>query len=501
MPTPLIEVKDIKKTFPGVVALSNVSFDVCPGEVHALVGENGAGKSTLIKILLGAHQPTSGTIFFDGKQVEFASPLDASSIGIEGVHQELMLVPWLPVKQNIFLNREPRAGKLHSFDLKTMGIESKRLLHEFSVDIDVDRPVKHYPPSIWKMIDIARVINLNPRLVIFDEPTAILTDREVSSLFARILKLKQQGVAVIYISHRLEEIRKIADRVTVLRDGQKIATHPVDSVTDDDIVRMMVGRDVASFYNRNIVPPGKELVSFHDITLRKGQRNLTLEVHAGEIVGLAGLVGSGRTEVVEAILGINKIESGSMLLGGKPFQPKNPTHTIRRRVVLVPEDRKYLGLILKFSVAANCVLSVINSLGTFFYNGKKQRDYADEMIDKLSIKTPSRDQLVGNLSGGNQQKVVIAKSLLADFDLLLLDEPTVGVDIGAKEEIHTFMDKLVAGNKGILKNSSDMTVNIGMCDRVYVMHDGEIVKHFTREDLCEENIAAYMLGTKRDEAV
>ncbi|MCC8189729.1 MAG: sugar ABC transporter ATP-binding protein, partial [Planctomycetes bacterium] len=407
MATPLIEVRNIRKTFPGVVALADVSFQVMAGEVHALVGENGAGKSTLIKILLGAHAPTAGEILFDGQPVRFRSPFDASQLGIEGVHQELMLVPWLSVKQNIFLNREPRRNALGSFDLAAMERQSAALLREFSVDIDVNQPVTRFPPSIWKMIDIARVINLNPRVVIFDEPTAILTDREVTSLFARIMRLKEQGVAVIYISHRLEEIRKIASRVTVLRDGRKIDTCEVAAITDDDIVRMMVGRDVSSFYNRTVVPPGRELVKFDDVTLEKGQRHLNLAVHAGEVVGLAGLVGSGRTEIAEAMLGMNRIVSGRLTYQGRECRPRNPSQMIRRRVVLVPENRKYLGLILKFSVAANAVLSIIPKLGRFFYDRRAERRAADDMIAKLSIKTPSRDQAVANLSGGNQQKVVL----------------------------------------------------------------------------------------------
>jgi ribose transport system ATP-binding protein len=503
MDAPLIEVKDIRKTFPGVAALSDVSFDVFPGEVHVLVGENGAGKSTLIKIFLGAYPPTSGSILFDSKEVRFRTPFDASRLGIEGVHQELMLVPWLSVKQNIFLNREPRSGVLRAFDLRAMGEKSRELLRGFGVDINVDRPVKEYPPSIWKMIDIARVINLNPRVVIFDEPTAILTEREVASLFVRILKLKEQGVAIIYISHRLEEIRRIADRVTILRDGRKVATCAASAVSDDDIVRMMVGRDMSSFYHRNAIPPGDELLSFQDVTLRKGQKHVTLRVCAGEIVGIAGLVGSGRTEIAEGILGINDIVSGKMLYKGKEFRPKSPSHMIKHGVVLVPEDRKYLGLILKFTIAANATLSVISRLGKFlfFFDAKKGDDLTDGMIRKLSIKTPSRDQTVGNLSGGNQQKVVIAKALLATFDLLIFDEPTVGIDVGAKQEIHSFTDQLVSAGKGVLMISSDLPEIIGMCDRVYVMYDGEIVKHFTRDQLSSDGIAAYMLGAKRDHAV
>jgi ribose transport system ATP-binding protein len=501
MGNPIIEAKNIGMVFPGVVALSNVNFDLHPGEVHALVGENGAGKSTLIKILLGAYQPTTGSIFFDSREVHLKSPFDASKLGIEGVHQELMLVPWLSVTQNIFLNREIKSGILNTFNLKKMTECSRKLLHDFGVDIEVDKPVKNYAPSIWKMIDIARVINLNPRLVVLDEPTAILTDREVSSLFKKIQELKNQGIGIIYISHRLEELQKIADRVTILRDGLKIETRNVADISDDEIVKLVVGRDVSGYYSRNIVPQRKELVSFKDVTLQKGQKNLNLNVHAGEIVGLAGLVGSGRTEIAQAMLGMNKILSGAMYYKEQLCRPRSPFQMIKRGVVLVPEDRKYLGLILSFSVAVNIVLSVMHLLGKFFYNTRKEKKYSDGMIKKLSIKTPTRHQIMSNLSGGNQQKVVIAKSLLTDSDFLILDEPTVGVDIGAKEEIHMVMDRLVGDGKGILMISSDLPEIIGMCDRVYVMYEGRIMKHFTRANLSEESIAAYMLGIKGSEEI
>jgi len=495
----LVQLRDIKKTFPGVVALSDVSLDIYAGEVHALVGENGAGKSTLIKILLGAYVPTAGSVSFDSREVSFATPFDASKLGIEGVQQELMLVPWLSVKQNVFLGREIRRGPLGGFDLRAMGAASEELLAGFGLDIDVNRPVKQYAPSIWKMIDIARVINLKPRVIVFDEPTAILTQKEVDSLFSRIAELKKSGAAVVYISHRLEEIRQIADRVTVLRDGGVIETRPIGSITDDQIVKMMVGRDVAGYYSRTIVEPGEELVSFRGVSLRKGQKDIDLSVSAGEIVGLAGLVGSGRTEVAEAIVGINKVIAGELRFRGESCAPKDPAAMIKRGVSIVPENRKYLGLILKFSVALNSVLSVFKSWTRVVYGKKREAELADRMIDRLSIKTPSRDQIVGNLSGGNQQKVVLAKALLADAKLLILDEPTVGVDVGAKEEIHKLMDSFVGEGGGILMISSDLPEVIGMCDRVYIMYEGRIVKHLARRELSSEAIAEYMLGAKKGE--
>lgn len=491
--SPIIRVEGLSKEFPGVKALKNVDFEVLSGEVHALVGENGAGKSTLIKCLIGAYIPNVGTIEFEGEQVHFNTPFDSSSLGIEAVHQELMLVPWLSVKQNIFLNRELYIGRTRLFDLKKMELESKKLLARFGLDIDVNKPVKNYSPSIWKMIDIARVINLKPKVIIFDEPTAILTEREVDSLFTAIKELKKDHVAIIYISHRLNELHQIGDRVTVLRDGCKINTCEVASITDDDLVKMMVGRDVSNYYSRNTNRPGKEIVSLEHVSLKKGQEDISFSVNEGEIIGIAGLVGAGRTEVAESLVGINRILTGTMQVCGERCRPKSPGQMLSKGIVLLPEDRKYSGLILPFSVALNTVLCVFKRWSKVLYNTRKEKECADRMIEKLSIKTPSASQLVRNLSGGNQQKVVMAKALLTESKLLILDEPTVGVDVGAKEEIHSLMDDFVHHGGGILMVSSDLPEVIGMCDRVYVMYENRIVKQLSQHEITEDNIAAYML--------
>lgn len=490
---PIIKVSGLSKEFPGVKALKNIDFEVFPGEVHALVGENGAGKSTLIKCLIGAHIPNDGTIEFEGVPVHFHSPFDSSKLGIEAVHQELMLVPWLSVKQNIFLNRELHIGNTNFFNQKAMEQESKRLLAKFGLDIDVNKPVKNYNPSIWKMIDIARVINLRPKVIIFDEPTAILTEREVDSLFAAIKDLRTDHVAIIYISHRLNELHQIGDKVTVLRDGSKINTCDVSEITDDDLVKMMVGRDVSNYYTRKINQPGKEIVSLNHVNLKKGQKDISLTVREGEIVGIAGLVGSGRTEVAESLIGINKFQTGTLQVCGEKCRPKSPGQMLSKGIVLLPEDRKYSGLILPFSVALNTVLCVFKRWSKILYNTQKEKEYSEMMIKQLSIKTPSATQLVRNLSGGNQQKVVMAKALLTESKLLILDEPTVGVDVGAKEEIHSLMDDFVNKGGGILMVSSDLPEVIGMCDRVYVMYENKIVKQLERNEISEESIAKYML--------
>lgn len=493
---PLMKLEHIDKQFPGVKALSDVSIEFYSGEIHALVGENGAGKSTMIKMILSAYKPTSGKIYMEGKEIQLSSPLEASKAGIEAVHQELMLVPWLSVARNIFLNHELRLPGTRLFDIRQMEVRSKELLDSFGIHIDVTRPVKEFSASVWKMIDIARVVNLKPKLIIFDEPTAILSEREVESLMKKILELKAQGVAVIYISHRLQEIEKLADKISVLRDGHHVGTMSGEGMNEDEIVKCMVGRDVSSFYSRNINAPGEELLRMEHLNLKKGQRDISLSVHRGEIVGLAGLVGSGRTEVAESLFGMNRILSGSIYYKGEKIKPRSVSSMIDRGAYLVPENRKYEGLILRFSVASNIALSAFRHWSRFFYNRKKEGEYAQQMIKALSIKTPGGAQLVGNLSGGNQQKVVIGKAMVTESEFLIFDEPTVGVDVGAKEEIHNLMDDFVQKNGGILMISSDLPEIIGMCDRVYIMYEGSIVKELKREELSDKNIADYMLGSK-----
>ena len=493
--TPLIKLEHIDKQFPGVHALTDVNIEFFPGEVHALVGENGAGKSTLIKIILSAYKPTSGQVLMEMQEAHFANPLDASRAGIEAVHQELMLIPWLSVARNVFLNRELRL-RSGLFDIKAMEKRARELLNSFGIQIDVTKPVKAYSASIWKMIDIARVVNLSPRVIIFDEPTAILTEPEVESLMRKIRELRGQGVAIIYISHRLAEIGAIADKISILRDGHHVGTMDAASIHEDEIIKRMVGRDVASFYSRTLVEPGEELLRMDHLELKKGQHDISLTVRRGEIVGLAGLVGSGRTEVAESIFGLNRILSGRLYYKGEALHPRSVAQMINKGVYLVPENRKYEGLIQRFPVSTNIGLSVFKRWTRFFYSNRKEAETADRMIRFLSIKTPSRKQLVGNLSGGNQQKVVIAKAMVTDSELLIFDEPTVGVDVGAKEEIHNLMNDFVVKNGGVLMISSDLPEIIGMCDRVYVMYEGRIVTELPREKLSDQNIADYMLGSK-----
>ena len=494
--TPLIHLEHIDKLFPGVRALSDVSVDFYPGEVHTLVGENGAGKSTIIKIILSAYKPTNGKIYMNGEEVHIADPLEASKRGIEAVHQELMLVPWLSVARNVFLNHELKIAGTGIFDIRNMEKKAKELLEGFGIHIDVTRPVKEYSASVWKMIDIARVINLNPKLIIFDEPTAILSEREVDSLMNKILELKKNGLAIIYISHRLQEIERIADKISILRDGHLVQTMNAEGIKRDEIVKLMVGREISNYYSRNINEPGEELVRWEHVDLKKGQTDISLNVRRGEIVGLAGLVGSGRTEVAESLFGVNRVLSGKIYFKNEEMKRHSFSAMIDRGAYLVPENRKYEGLILKFCVASNIALSAFKRWSRFFYSKRIETQKADEMIAAMAIKTPSKKQLVGNLSGGNQQKVVIGKAMVTSSEFLIFDEPTVGVDVGAKAEIHSLMDTFVHNNGGILMISSDLPEVIGMCDRVYIMYEGKIIKELPRGELSDKNIAQYMLGAK-----
>ena len=329
-------------------------------------------------------------------------------------------------------------------------------------------------------------------------PTAILTKPEVESLFKNIFRLREEGIAIIYISHRLKEIEKITDRITVLRDGHLITTSEAKNISEDDIVSLMVGRDISGYYTRNIAPKGEELIRMENVTLKKGQENISLTVHKGEIVGLAGLVSSGRTEIGESIFGMNKIMEGEIYFKGNKITPKNPKEMIDKGMYLVPENRKYEGLILPFSVAFNIGLSVFQKWSKFFYDKKKESKIADQMIKKLDIKTPGSRQLVRNLSGGNQQKVVIGKAMGTGSEFIIFDEPSVGVDVGAKEEIYNLMDQFVNEGGGILMISSDLPEVIGMSDRVYIMYEGKIVKELSRDQLSDRNIAEYMLGSKQE---
>jgi ribose transport system ATP-binding protein len=493
-----IELRGISKSFPGVNALVDVDFEAAPGEVHVLIGENGAGKSTLGNIMLGVHMPNAGEILVRGEKVEFrGGPKDALQFGIGGVHQELMLVPWLSAAQNIFLNREPRRGLGGALvDTHKANAAAAEILSSLGADFDVTRPVKKLTTAEKQMVEISKILLANPKIIILDEPTAILSEEEVERLFEKIRRMREEGATIIYVSHRLPEIRRIGDRVTVLRDGEKVATVRIADTTDDELVQMMVGREITSLYPRNRRKPGEEVLRLEDCSVVNGPKNVNLTVREGEIVGLAGLVGAGRTEIARAVFGIDAFESGRVLLYGKEQPLQNqPSRMIENEVGLIPEDRKELGLALNQSVVFNITLATLRRMFRFIFRKRRAEEVATEMVDEVQIKTPSVGQRVIHLSGGNQQKVVIAKWLLSESKLFMFDEPTKGIDVGAKFEIHKMMDRLVNDGAGVLMISSDLPEVLGMSDRVYVMFRGRIVGEISHEQADQESVAALMLGT------
>lgn len=497
----ILELINISKSYPGVQALKNVDFDLKTGEVHVLIGENGAGKSTMGNIIIGAEKPNSGEIILEGKKVSFERPADAIRHGIAGVNQELMLIPWLNGAQNIFLNREPRKMNLPlMIDQKKMQNDAMEILSSIGgSSIQVSSPVKLMSSAQKQMIEIAKVLVMKPKIVIFDEPTAILSEEEVNRLFEKIEALKQEGAAIIYISHRLQEIRRIGDRVTVLRDGSKVATMPIEETTDEELVRLMVGRHITNLYARARRVPGKEILRLENCSCTEGPKNIDLVVREGEIVGLAGLVGSGRTEIARAIFGIDSFESGKYSLFGKNRLLKNhPSTMIKDGIGFVPEDRKELGLSLTHSIMTNLLLPGIKKIFSFVYNAKRAESETESYIKRLRIVTPSPHQRVKQLSGGNQQKVVIGKWLVTESNFYIFDEPTKGIDIGAKTEVHQIMDDLANKGAGILMISSDLPEVLGISDRIYVMFRGRIVQELSHEEASQERVAQTMLGAKHE---
>jgi len=497
---PLIAARGIYKAFPGVQALDNVDFDLYPGEAHVLIGENGAGKSTLMKILAGAYHPDAGTIEVQGRVVKIQNPREAHSLGISIIYQEYNLVPFLNVAQNIYLGRAPRRqtpllGAL--VDHKKMHADAETLLRSLNTDVDTHATVKFLGVAQQQMCEVAKAVSVNARVIIMDEPTAALTSREIEQLFNLIRLLKSKGIGIVYISHRLNEVHEIGDRVTVLRDGRYIDTKQVSEVTVDDMISMMVGRSIENLYPRNYREPGEMALRVTGLSSQALRlRHVNLNVRCGEIVGLAGLVGAGRTELAKAIFGAAPYDSGAVEIFGQPIEKNNsPAKMVRRGVGLIPEDRKSEGLALILSVAENVVMASLERLfPRSFVSGKKEASVVDGAIKDLAIATPSGKRQVQFLSGGNQQKVVLAKWLATNSRLFIFDEPTRGIDVGAKAEVHSLMDRLVAQGAAVLMISSELPEILGMSDRVYAMHEGRVVAEVPRAEATQERLLAYMMG-------
>lgn len=487
------EMRGISKSFPGVKALNNVGFSVAEGEVRALVGENGAGKSTLMKILNGNYKKDTGAILIDGKEVDITDPQVADAHGITIIFQELNLVDELSIAENIFAGRLSKKGKLVNW--KELNEKAKVLLNRISFDVDPRKLVGSLTVAEKQMVEIAKALSRNSRIILMDEPSATLTKKELDALFQIIRDLKKSGIAVIYISHRMEEIFEICETVTVMRDGQIIGTRDIDKVATDELVEMMVGREVSSAFPKRSAQIGEEILRVENLCRKDRQQKVSFNLRKGEVLGIAGLVGAGRTEIMRAIFGIDYINSMDVYMNGKKVKITDPASAKKHGIAFLTEDRKVEGLTLDFSVKSNVVAANLGSItkGGIFTNGKLENQIADEYIAKTSIKTPHRNQKVGNLSGGNQQKVVVSKWLNTAPDILIMDEPTRGIDVGAKREIYEIINELVAQGKAVILISSELPEVLGMSDRVLVMKDDEIVAELTGDKINAVEVMHYAL--------
>lgn len=494
-PNPLLRLAGISKTFPGVRALEGIDFDLKAGEVHALMGENGAGKSTFVKILSGVYPPDEGEIALDGRAIAITDPTRARELGVSPVHQELQLEPYLSVAENIFLGRQP-VGRYGLVDYGAMNREAARLLAGLGAPIDPKRLVGSLSTAQRQIVAIARAISTRCRVIIFDEPTSSLTERETSLLFEAIQGLKAQGIGVIYISHRMEEVFRLCDRVTVLRDGRYVATKPVAETSMNDLIAMMIGRELSELFHKESAPLGEIVLEVRSVSARGLLDDISLTVRKGEIVGLAGLVGAGRTELARAIFGDLAIDKGTIVVDGQDIlQGHSPRSAIAAGIGLVPEDRKEQGLVTELSVRQNVGMALLRSLSRLgVVNVGAERRLAERYVARLAIKTPSIDQRTLYLSGGNQQRVVIAKWLALNPKVLIVDEPTRGVDVGATAEIHALLCDLAKQGMAILMISSDMGEILAMSDRILVMRQGHIEGELPRAEATQEKVMRLATG-------
>ena len=477
----LLQMKNIHKSFPGVKALQGVDFELRAGEVHALLGENGAGKSTLIKVLGGIYIAEEGEIFIDGQKVVIDSVNASHFNGISIIHQELVLVPHMTVAENIFLGREPGRGGWINHD--AMEREARRLLDTYHMDIRAEAFVKDLTIAQQQMVEIVKAISYESRILVMDEPTSSISDKEVEFLFKTMRALTKKGVGIIYISHKMDELEQICDRVTVLRDGAFAGTEVVKETTRDKLIAMMVGRELTKYYTRDYLKPGEVVLKCENIADGKMVKGAGFELRRGEIIGFAGLVGAGRSETMKCIFGLTQGYSGEVFVEGRPVKIKSPVDAMKYGIALVPEDRKQEGLYAVQSVRFNSTIEVLKSfIKGFWVDEKKEEEITRKYIEMMDTKTPSQEQLIGNLSGGNQQKVMIGRWLATSPKILILDEPTRGVDVGAKSEIYAIMNELVKEGVSIIMISSELPEILNMSDRVYVMCAGKITGCFSHEE-------------------
>ena len=490
---PVLQMRGISKRYPGARALDNASLDVRGGEVHIVLGENGAGKSTLMKILSGAVRADAGEILLDGAPVELSSPLRARRLGISTIYQELSLVPHLSVAENIFLGKTPTrwAGVV---DFGRMRVDARRILDGLGAAIDCDAPVHSLRLAQQQMVEVARALSDDARLLVMDEPTSALSQREVGELFAAITRLTSSGVAVVYISHRMDEVFRIGHRVTVLRDGRDVATRNIADVTAAELVRLMANREVAEHYPRRQHSTGEELLRV-DRLHGGGLAEISFVLHRGEILGIAGLVGAGRSRLARALVGADPVAERRIAMRGKAIAIDSPIAAARAGIGFLPEDRKQQGLVLRLSVERNMSLSHLATLARFgVLNRLQERREAEDSIAGLRIRTPGPDQLVVNLSGGNQQKVVLAKWLAAHAEVLIFDEPTRGIDVAARQEIYLLMNQLVENGAALIMISSDLPEVLGMSDRILVMRRGRVVRELAADEASDANVLQAALG-------
>lgn len=479
--------KKITKTFPGVKALSEVDFELKEGEVHALLGENGAGKSTLIKVLGGIYHADSGEIEINDKSVKINSVQDAEANGIAIIHQELVLVPYMSVAENIFLGRELGAGI--AVNLKAQEKEAQEVLDRLGMDIDARSLVKDLSIAKQQMVEITKAVATDSRILVMDEPTSSISEKEVENLFNIMRDLTSHGVGIIYISHKMSELQEICDRVTVMRDGEYVGTKVVKETSRDDLISMMVGRQLTSYYERDFLEPGEEVLKVENINDNKRVFDVSFNLKKGEIVGFAGLVGAGRSETMQAIFGLTKGATGDVYINGEKVDIKSPIDAMKHGLVMVPESRKEQGLYLIQDVKYNTTIEILDQfIKNLNVNHKKETEVTQKYIDMMSTKTPSQQQTIGNLSGGNQQKVLIGRWLATDPQILILDEPTRGIDVGAKAEIYAIMNNLLKQGVSIIMISSEMPEIINMSDRVYVMAEGRIAGCIDHEEISQEAI-------------
>jgi len=489
MAAPRLELKHINKSFPGVQAVRDVTLEAYPGEILALVGENGAGKTTLMNILTGAIQADSGQVYLDGQEVQIQTPNQAIHLGVTIIHQELALIPQLTVAQNIFLGREPRRFAGLFVGWKKLNTQARSELDRLGLSIPVDGLVADLSLAQQQLVEIAKALAYQARLIVLDEPTSALTEREADTLFGLMRNLKAQGVTLIYISHRLEEVFELADRVAVMRDGQLVGVEQAADLTHERVVKMMVGRELGEFYPHTQAELGP--VVLEGCGLRRGNEinGVDLKIHKGEIVGVAGLVGAGRTELARLLFGADQPDEGEIQLNGYPVKIHSPRDAIRLGIGFLPEDRKQQGLFLKQSVRSNVAVSALEKFATLgVINYRRLADVVRTIVTKLNLRARSISQRVGSLSGGNQQKVVIARWLNINPKVLILDEPTRGVDVGAKVEIYALMNELARQGVGILMISSELPEILGVSDRILVMHEGRITAEFDRGAATQDEI-------------